>query len=142
MSHSQYGVNHFDAFEQYNQDYNFPSYFKEIWMWNSSISNLHLLAKCYWTCDYNLYYEDLNSKNKQQHIVQYSENQNNNIFLAVINPSVVNIAFTVTPMSAPGSAALLTLFRLSGAHRCCPTWGFGFHPSLSTGSVCQCSSVL
>ena len=42
-------------------------------------------------------------------------------------------------MSAPGSAALLTLFRLSGIHRCCPTWGFGFHHSLSTRSVCQCS---
>ena len=27
---------------------------------------------------------------------------------------MVNIAFTLTPMSAPGSAALLTLFRLSG----------------------------
>ena len=51
---------------------------------------------------------------------------------------MVNIAFTVTPISAPGSAVLLTLFRLSGTHRCCPTWGFGFHPSLSTGSVCQC----
>ena len=25
-------------------------------------------------------------------------------------------------MSAPGSAALLTLFRLSSTHRCCPTW--------------------
>ena len=56
----------------------------------------------------------------------------NNILLAVIiYSSVVNITFTVTPMSAPGSAALLTLFRLSGTHRCCPTWGFGFHPSLS-----------
>ena len=76
MSHSQYGANHLDAFEQYNQDYILPSYFKEIWMWNRSISNLHLLIKCYWTCDYNLYYEDLDSKNKQQHIVQYSENQN------------------------------------------------------------------
>ena len=26
-------------------------------------------------------------------------------------------------MSAPGFAALLTLFRLSSTHRCCPTWG-------------------
>ena len=38
----------------------------------------------------------------------------------------MNNAFTVTPMSAPGSAALLTLFRLSGTHRCCPTWGSVF----------------
>ena len=55
-------------------------------------------------------------------------NTYNNILLAVINfyPSVVNIAFTVTPMSAPGSAALLTLFRLSGTHRCYPTWGSVF----------------
>ena len=45
-------------------------------------------------------------------------------------------------MSAPGSAALLTLFRFSGTHLCCPTWGFGFHPSHSTGSVCQCIGVL
>ena len=67
---------------------------------------------------------------------------NNNILLAVIiYLSVVNIAFTVTPISAPGSAApgsaapgsaapgsaaLLTLFRLSGTHRCCPTWGARF----------------
>ena len=36
---------------------------------------------------------------------------------------MVNIAFTLTPMSAPGSAALLTLFRLSGTHCCCSTWG-------------------
>ena len=40
-------------------------------------------------------------------------------------------------MSAPSSASLLTLFRLSSTHRCCLTWGFGFHLSLSTGSVCQ-----
>ena len=39
---------------------------------------------------------------------------------------MVNITFTITPMSAPGSAALLTLFRLSGTHRCCPTWGSVF----------------
>ena len=43
-------------------------------------------------------------------------------------------------MSAPGSAALLTLFMLSGTHRCCPTWGFGLHPSLSTG-VCANAAV-
>ena len=43
-------------------------------------------------------------------------------------------------MSAPGSAALLTLFRLSGIHRCCPTWGFGFHPSLTKG-VCTNAAV-
>ena len=36
---------------------------------------------------------------------------------------MVNIAFTLTPMSAPGSAARLALFRLTGTHRCCPTWG-------------------
>ena len=36
---------------------------------------------------------------------------------------MVNIAFTLTPMSAPGSAASLALFRLTGTHRCCPTWG-------------------
>ena len=65
----------------------------------------------------------------------------NNILLAVIiYSSVMNIAFTVTPMFAPGSAALLTLFRLSGIHRCCPTWGFGFHPSLSMG-VCANAAV-
>ena len=29
-------------------------------------------------------------------------------------------------MSAPGSAALLTLFRFKGTHRCCPTWGSVF----------------
>ena len=39
---------------------------------------------------------------------------------------MVNIAFAVTPMSAPGSAALLILFRLSGTHHCCPTWGSVF----------------
>ena len=43
-------------------------------------------------------------------------------------------------MSAPGSAARLALFRLTGTHRCCPTWGFGFHPSLSTG-VCANAAV-
>ena len=43
-------------------------------------------------------------------------------------------------MSAPGSAALLTLFRLSGTHRCCPTWGFGLHPSISMG-VCTNAAV-
>ena len=56
-------------------------------------------------------------------IHQFKYLWNNNILLAVIiYSSVVNIAFTVTPMSAPGSAALLTLFSLSGTHRCCPTW--------------------
>ena len=55
--------------------------------------------------------------------------------------SVVNIAFTITPMSAPGSAARLALFRLTGTHCCCSTWGgFGFHPSLSTG-VCTIAAV-
>ena len=49
---------------------------------------------------------------------------------------MVNIAFTITPMSAPGSAARLALFRLTGTHRCCPTWGFGLHPSLFGRSVC------
>ena len=43
-------------------------------------------------------------------------------------------------MSAPGSAALLILFRLSGTHLCCPAWGFGFHPSLSIG-VCANAAV-
>ena len=52
----------------------------------------------------------------------------------------MNISFTLTPMSAPGSAALLTIFRLSGTHRCCPTWGFGFHPNHSTG-VCVNAAV-
>ena len=42
---------------------------------------------------------------------------------------MVNIAFTVTPMSAPGSATRLALFSLTGTHRCCLTWGFGLHPS-------------
>ena len=28
-----------------------------------------------------------------------------------------------TPMSAPGSAARLALFRLAGTHYCCSTWG-------------------
>ena len=36
---------------------------------------------------------------------------------------MVNIAFTLTPMSAPGSAARLALFRLTGTHCCCSTWG-------------------
>ena len=62
------------------------------------------------------------------------------LLAVIIYPSVVKIAFTVTPMSAPGSAALLILFRLSSTHRCCHTWGFGFHPSLSTG-VCANAAV-
>ena len=53
---------------------------------------------------------------------------------------MVNIAFTLTPMSAPGSAARLALFRLAGTHFCCSTWGFGFHPSLST-RVCAIAAV-
>ena len=53
----------------------------------------------------------------------------------------MNIAFTLTPMSAPGSAARLALFRLAGTHYCCSTWGgFGFHPSLST-RVCAIAAV-
>ena len=36
---------------------------------------------------------------------------------------MVNIAFTLTPMPAPGSVARLTLFRLTGTHYCCSTWG-------------------
>ena len=43
-------------------------------------------------------------------------------------------------MSSPGSAARLALFRLTGTHCCCSTWGFGFHPSLSTG-VCAIAAV-
>ena len=35
----------------------------------------------------------------------------------------MNIAFILTPMSAPGSAARLSLFRLTGTHCCCSTWG-------------------
>ena len=53
---------------------------------------------------------------------------------------MVNIAFILTPMSAPGSAARLALFRLTGTHCCCSTWGFGFHPSLST-RVCAYAAV-
>ena len=35
----------------------------------------------------------------------------------------MNFAFTLTPMSAPGSAARLALFRLTDTHCCCSTWG-------------------
>ena len=36
---------------------------------------------------------------------------------------MVNIAFTLTPISAPGSAARLAFFGLTGTHCCCSTWG-------------------
>ena len=39
---------------------------------------------------------------------------------------MVNIAFTITPMSAPGSAARLAFFRLTSTHCCCSTWGLVF----------------
>ena len=56
---------------------------------------------------------------------------------------MVNIAFTITPMSAPGSAALLTLFRLSRTHRCCSTWGGSvFILAFSAGVCAICSGVL
>ena len=56
--------------------------------------------------------------------VLYSVIWMNECILEVINlSSVVNIAFTLTPMSAPGSAARLALFRLTGTHCCCSTWG-------------------
>ena len=47
----------------------------------------------------------------------------------------MNIAFTLTPMSAPGSAALLTLFRFSDTIAVALHGGFGFHPR-QTPRVC------
>ena len=58
----------------------------------------------------------------------------------IIYSSVVSIALTITPMSAPDSATLLTLFRLSSTYRCCPTWGSVFILVIRRG-VCANAAV-
>ena len=54
---------------------------------------------------------------------------------------MVNIIFTVTPMSALGSAALLTLLRLSGTHRCCLKWGGSVFILVIRRGVCVNAAV-